>query len=113
MIYYPFAAGIKCQVYSAKTLGFNWLLIILHVLDRWIYWMFSFLSITLRVIFSQLSVQDSLFNSFITHALMSDFGKCLSVLTFKRYDAIWSINWVPIFWKNLLLPPSRHRMCRQ
>ena len=110
MIYYPFAAGIKCQVYSAKTLGFNWLLITLHVLGWWIYWMFSFLSITLCVICSQLSIQEGLFNSYVTHAVMSDLGKCLSFLTFKGYDAMWFTRWVPMFWKNLLLPPSRQNV---
>ena len=92
MIYYPFAAGIKCQVYAAKTLGFNWL------------------RITQHVICSQLLMQEGLFNSYITLALMSDLGKCLSVLTFKGYDVMWSSRWVPVFWKNLLLPSSRQNV---
>jgi len=110
MIYYPFAVGIKCRVYSVKTLGFDWLLITLHVLGWWMYWMFSFLSITLRVICSQLSMHAGLFNSYITRALMSGLGKCLSFLTFKGYDAMWSSRWEPMFWKNLLLPSSRQNV---
>jgi len=47
-------AGIKYPVYFAKTPGFKWTPVILHVLSQQLQWTFGLLNISMRTKYTQL-----------------------------------------------------------